>query len=149
MSRPRGGGVNFRSAGRGQVVVHSPGRRPGPGTRWSRSGAVAPSTHPKVPDTQHMSPGFRLGIRESMGWEKVCGSARSGIWVLHGDLKSRVLPANLHQSVRWRTGSTHDTALVHTRVVKEQQSNHKLIHSVECASSRAGCCTLFDWAGAW
>ena len=88
---------------------------------------VAPSTHPKVPDTQYMSRWRRLGIRQSMGWERVCGSARSGIWVLHGDLKSRKLPANLHhQSVRWRTGSTHDTALVHTRVVKEQQSNHKL-----------------------
>ena len=93
---------------------------------------VAPSTHPKVPDTQYMSRGRRLGIRQSMGWEKVCGSARSGIWVLHGDLKSRMLPTNLHhQSVRWDGEHTHDTALVHTRVVKEQQSNHKLFHSVE------------------
>ena len=46
---------------------------------------------------------------------------------------SRVVccPPIFTTSVRWRTGSTHDTALVHTRVVKEQQSNHKLFHSVK------------------
>ena len=35
-------------------------------------------------------------------WETVCGTARSGIWVLKGDLRSRVLPVR----------NTHDTAWV-------------------------------------
>ena len=46
-------GVHFRSAGqvRGQVVGHSPGRRPGPGTRCSRCVAVTLSIHPEAPDS--------------------------------------------------------------------------------------------------
>ena len=38
-------GVNFPPAGhaRGQVAVFVSGRQPGPGSRWSRSGAVTPS----------------------------------------------------------------------------------------------------------
>ena len=101
---------------------------------------VAPSIHPKVPDTQYMSRGRRLGIRQSMGWEKVCGSARSGIWVLHGDLKSRMLPANLHhQSVRWRTGSTHTTRLWFIRVwsrSSSQTTNYSILWSSRCVVAR-------------
>ena len=71
-------GVNFRPAGcvRGQVVVQSPERRPGSGTGRARGGAVTPSLHPEVPDTQFVSPGRGMGIRQSMGWTKVCGTAR-------------------------------------------------------------------------
>ena len=79
-------GVNFRPAGRvrGQVAGQLLGRHPGTGTRRSREGAVTPSLHPEVPDTQIVTPGRGLGIRQSMGWTKVCETARSGIWVLKG-----------------------------------------------------------------
>ena len=67
-------GVNFRPAGgvRGQVAGSLPGRQPGTGTKQVRRGAVTPSLHPEVPDTRFTSPGRGLGIRQSMGWTKVC-----------------------------------------------------------------------------
>ena len=75
-------GVNFRPAGsvRGQVAGSLPGRQPGTGTRRVRESAVTHSLHPEVPDTQYVSPGRGLGIRQSMGWTKVCQTAQSGIW---------------------------------------------------------------------
>ena len=92
-----GGRGKFRPAGqsRDQVVVQSPVRRPGPGSRRSEGGAVTPSLHQEVPDTQFVSPGRGLGIRQSMGWTKVCNTDRSGIWVLKGDSRTRTLLANL------------------------------------------------------
>ena len=70
------GGVNFRPAGgvRGQVVGSLPGRQPGTGTRRVTGGAVTPSLHPEVPGIQFVSPGRGLGIRQAMGWSKVCGT---------------------------------------------------------------------------
>ena len=73
---------------------------------------MTPSTHPEVPDTQYVSPERGLGIRQSMDWEKVCGTARSGIWVLKGDCRSR-MSTNLDDlSVRRRTRSSSGTAWV-------------------------------------
>ena len=74
-------GVNFRPAGgvRRQVAGSIPRRQPGTGTRRVREGAVTPSLHPEVPDTKFVSPGRGLGIRQWMGWTKVCDTARSGI----------------------------------------------------------------------
>ena len=86
-------GVNFRPAGgvRGQVAGSLPRRQPGTGTRQVR----APSLHPEVPDTRFASCGRGVGIRQSMGWTKVCGTTRSGIWVLKGNARGCVLPENL------------------------------------------------------
>ena len=48
-----------------------------------------------------------------MGWTKVCETARSGIWVLKGNARTRVLPANLdHLRVGWRSRGTYETAWV-------------------------------------
>ena len=68
-------GVNFRPADcvRGQVPGQFPRRQPGTDTRRSGGGAVTSSIHPEVPDTQFASPGRGLGIRQSVGWRKVCG----------------------------------------------------------------------------
>ena len=108
-------GVNFRLAGgvRGQVAGPLPGRQPGTGTRMVREGAVAPSLHPEVPGIQFVSPGRGLDIRQSMGWTKVCNTARSGIWVPKGNARARMLPANLdHIRVGWTTPGTYETAWV-------------------------------------
>ena len=87
-------GVNFRPAGgvRGQVAGSLPRRQPGTGTRLGKGGVVTPSLHPEVPGIQFVSPGRGLDIRRSMGWTKVCETARSGIWVLKGNARSRMLP---------------------------------------------------------
>ena len=48
-----------------------------------------------------------------MGWTKVCGTARSGIWVLKGNARTRMLPANLdHLRVGWRKQGSYETAWV-------------------------------------
>ena len=107
-------GVNFRRADRlrGQVV-QSPERRPGPGSRRSCGSAGTPSVHPEVSDTQFVSPGHGLGIRQSMGWKRVCGTAESRIWVLKGDARARMPLANLeHLRVERRKRGSYETAWV-------------------------------------
>ena len=61
-------GVKFRPAGsvRRQVVGPLPNRQPGTGTRRAKGGAVTPSLHPEVPDTQFVSLRRGLGIRQPM-----------------------------------------------------------------------------------
>ena len=108
-------GVNFRPAGgvRGQVAGSLPRRQRSTGTRQVKLGAVTPSLHPEVPDTRFTSPGRGLGIRQSMGWTKVCATARSGIWVLKGDARARLSPANFDSlRVEWRTQGSYETAWV-------------------------------------
>ena len=107
--------VNFRPAGgvRGQVAGSLPGRQPGAGTRKVREGADTPSLQPEVADTRFAPPGRGLGIRQSMGWTKVCETAQSGIWVLKGNARARVFPHNLdHLRVGWRPRSSYETAWV-------------------------------------
>ena len=132
-------GVNFRPAGgvRGQVAGSLPRRQPGTGTRRVREGVVTPSLHPEVPGIQFVSPGRGLDIRQSMGWTKVCETARSGIWVLKGNARTRMLPENLdHLPVRWGFLGEHTrppglrqgtTVCVHTSMDMEQLSDHKLM----------------------
>ena len=108
-------GVNVRPAGgaRGQVAGSLPRRQPGTGTRQAWGGAVTPSLHPEVPGIQFVSPGCGLDIRQSMGWTKVCGIAQSGIWVLKGNARTCMFPANLdHLRVGWMKRGTYKTAWV-------------------------------------
>ena len=108
-------GVNFRPAGwvRGQVAGSLPGRQPGTGTRQSKGSVVTPSLHPEVPDSLSVSPGPGKRIRQSMGWTKVCGTAQSGIWVLQGNARTCMFPANLdHLRVGWRKQGSYKTAWV-------------------------------------
>ena len=108
-------GVNLRPAGgvRGQVAGSLPRRQPGTGTRQVRGGVDTPSLHPEVSGIQFVSPGRGLDIRQSMGWTKVCETTRSGIWVLKGNARARMLPENLdHLRVRWISRGTYETAWV-------------------------------------
>ena len=108
-------GVNFRPASgvRGQVAGSIPRRQPGTGHRQIKGSVVTPSLHPEVPGIQFVSPGYGLDIRQSMGWTKVCGTARSGIWVLKGIARTCMFPANLdHLRVGWRKQGSYKTAWV-------------------------------------
>ena len=94
-------GVNFRPGGcvRGQVAGSLPGRQPGTGNE--RCGSHLPSTR-RFLTPQFVPPGRGLGIRQSMGWTKLCGTARSRILVLKGDSRTRVLLATLDRfRVEW------------------------------------------------
>ena len=96
-------GVNFRLAGRvrGQVAGSLPGRQPGTGTRTNKGSVVTPSLHPEV------------RIRQLMGWTKVCGTTQSGIWVLKGNARTCMFPANLdHLRVGWMKQGSYKTAWV-------------------------------------
>ena len=57
-----------------------------------RVGVDTPSLHPEVPGIQFVSFGYGLDIRQSMGWTKVCGTTRSGLWVLKGNARTCLLP---------------------------------------------------------
>ena len=108
-------GVNLRPAGvvRGQVAGSLPRRQPRTGTRPNKGSVVTPSLHPEVPGIQFVSPGYGLDIRQSMGWTKVCGTAQSGIWVLKGNARTCMFPANLdHLRVEWMKRGTYKTAWV-------------------------------------
>ena len=108
-------GVNFRPAGRvrGQVAGSLPGKQPGAGSRPNKGSVVTPSLHPEVPDSLSVSPGPGKRIRQLMGWTKVCETARSGIWVLKGNARTCMLPANLdHLRVGWRKQGSYKTAWV-------------------------------------
>ena len=108
-------GVSFRPAGgvRRQVAGSLPRRQPGAGTRQHRVGVDTPSLHPEVPGIQFVSPGHGLDIRQSMGWTKVCGTAQSGFWVLKGNARTCMFPANLdHLRVEWMKQGTYKTAWV-------------------------------------
>ena len=131
-------GVNFRPAGggRGQVAGALPRKQPGAGTRQVKGSVFTLSLHPEVPGIQFVSPGYGLDIRQSMGWTKVCGTTRSGTWVLKGNARARMFPANLdYLRVEWIKQGTYETAwvtqgttvCVHTSMDVEQQSDHKLI----------------------
>ena len=86
------------------------------GTRRSSGGAVTPSIHPEVLDSLFVSPGRGNGIRQLMGWRKVCGSAGSGIRVPKGDARARMLPADLdHLRVGWRKQVVTRDRLGHAR----------------------------------
>ena len=108
-------GENFRPADgvQGQVAGSLPGRQPGTGTRQVKGSVVTPSLHPEVPGIQFVSPGYGLDIRQSMGWTKVCGTTRSRIWVLKGNARTCMFPANLdHLRVEWMKRGTYKTAWV-------------------------------------
>ena len=48
-----------------------------------------------------------------MGWTKVCGTTRSGIWVLKGNARARMFPENIdHLRVGWISRGTYETAWV-------------------------------------
>ncbi len=89
------------------------GQQPGTGTRKCKGSVVTPSLHPEVPDSLSVSPGPGKRIRQLMGWTKVCGTAQSGIWLLKGNARACMLPANLdYLRVGWRKQGSYKTAWV-------------------------------------
>ena len=97
----------------GRLQVPFPGGNQAQVPGQAREGAVTPSIHPEVPGIQFVSPGYGLDIRQSMGWTKVCGTARSGIWVLKSIARTCMFPANLdHLRVGWRKQGSYETAWV-------------------------------------
>ena len=90
-----------------------PGPGPGPG---GRSGLVGGSLGCAaairgIPCSLVMPPGRHQRAPQSLGWEWVCGSEKSGVWVLKGDTRTYNLPRNLDDvGIVWESRSGYETA---------------------------------------
>ena len=96
-------GVNFRPAGgaRGQVAGSLPKKQPGTGTRQVKGSVVTPSLHPAGSWYPIRVSWIRTGHQAIDGLDEG-GTTRSGIWVLKGNARTRMLPENLdHLQVGW------------------------------------------------
>ena len=105
-------GVNFRPAGaaRGRLQVQSPGGNQAQ-ARQGRCGHTFPPPGGSWYPTRVTW--IRIGHQAIDGLTKVCGTARSGIWVLKGNARARTLPENLdHLRVRWISRGSYETASV-------------------------------------
>ena len=84
----------------GRLQVHFPG------SNQAQVTGRLPSLHPEVPGIQFVSPGYGC-------WTKVCGTTQSGIWVLKGNARTCMFPANLdHLRVEWMKRGSYKTAWV-------------------------------------
>ena len=90
---------------------------PGPGSGpGGRSGMVGGSLGCAaairgIPCSLVMPPGRHQRAPQSLGWEWVCGSEKSGVWVLKGDTRTYNLPRDLDDvGIVWERRSGYETA---------------------------------------
>ena len=93
------------------------GPGPGPGLGpCGRSGMVGGSLGCAaairgIPCSLVMPPGRHQRAPQSLGWEWVCGTEKSGVWVLKGDARTYNLPRNLDDvGIVWEHRSGYETA---------------------------------------
>ena len=95
--------------------VGDPDPGPGPGL-GGRSGLVGGSLDRAaairgIPCSLVMPPGRHQRAPQSLGWEWVCGTEKSGVWVLKGDARTYNLPRDLDDvGVVWERRSGYETA---------------------------------------
>ena len=94
-----------------------PGPGPGPGAgSGGRSGLVGGASglaaaFRGIPCSLVMPPGRHQCAPQSLGWTRVCGTEKSGVWVLKGDARTYNLPRNLDDvGVVWERRSGYETA---------------------------------------
>ena len=92
-----------------------PGPGPGPdvGGRSGRGGGVSglAAACLEIPCALVMPPGRHQFAPQSLGWARVCGTGKSGIWMLKGDARTCNLPRNLDDvGVVWEPRSGYETA---------------------------------------
>ena len=91
----------------------SPGPGPGSGGRSGRVGGVSglAAACLEIPCSLVMPPGRHQSAPQSLGWALVCGTEKSGIWVLKGDARTYNLPRDLDDvGVVWEFRSGYETA---------------------------------------
>ena len=96
-------------------VSPGPGPGPGPGSggRSGRVGGVSglAAACLEIPCSLVMPPGRHQSAPQSLGWARVCGTEKSGIWVLKGDARTYNLPGDLDDvGVVWEFRSGYETA---------------------------------------
>ena len=91
----------------------NPGPGPGPGGRSGFGGGVSglAAASLEIPCSLVMPPGCHQFAPQSLGWARVCGTGKSGVWVLKGDARTYNLPRNLDDvGVVWESRSGYETA---------------------------------------
>ena len=91
----------------------NPGPGPGPGGRSGFGGGVSghAAAFMEIPCSLVMPPGRHQFAPQSLGWARVCGSGKSGVWVLKGDARTDNLPWNLDDvGIVWERRSGYETA---------------------------------------
>ena len=98
-------------------LAESSGVGPCPGTGpGGRSGLVGgvpglAAACLEIPCSLVMPPGRHQFAPQSLGWARVCGTEKSGVWVLKGDARTYTLPRNLDDvGVVWESRSGYETA---------------------------------------
>ena len=100
-------------------LAESSGGGPGPGPGsgpGGRSGLVGgaldrAAAFRGIPCSLVMPPGRHQRAPQSLGWARVCGTEKSGVWVLKGDARTYNLPRNLDDvGVVWEHRSGYETA---------------------------------------
>ena len=97
------------SSGRGP----GPGPGSGPGGRSRLVGGALDraAAFRGIPCSLVMPPGRHQRAPQSLGWARVCGTEKSGVWVLKGDARTYNLPRNLDDvGVVWEHRSGYETA---------------------------------------
>ena len=125
MSPAPAAGTSRRSAGTVHAQRQVPRKRlagssgvgagpgPGPGGRSGRVGGVSglAAACLEIPCSLVMPPGRHQFAPQSLGWARVCGTGKSGVWVLKGDARTYNLPRNLDDvGVVWESRSGYETA---------------------------------------
>ena len=100
-----------------QAASSGGGPGPGPGTGpGGRCGLVGGSldcaaAFRGIPCSLVMPPGRHQRAPQSLGWARVCGTEKSGVWVLKGDARTYNLPRNLDDvGIVWERRSGYETA---------------------------------------
>ena len=90
-----------------------PGPGPGPDGRFGRGGGVSghAAASLEIPCSLVMPLGRHQHAPQSLGWERVCGTEKSGVWVLKGATRTYNLPRNLDDvGIVWEHRSGYETA---------------------------------------
>ena len=98
---------------KGSWVGPGPGPGLGPGGRSGLVGGASgfAAAFRGIPRSLVMPPGRHQFAPQSLGWERVCGTGKSGVWVLKGDARTYNLPRNLDDvGVVWGHRSGYETA---------------------------------------
>ena len=88
-----------------------PGPGPGPGGRCGLVRGSLDCAAAWIPCSLVMPPGRHQRAPQSLGWEWVCGTEKSGVWVLKGDARTYNLPRDLDDvGIVWEHRSGYETA---------------------------------------
>ena len=90
-----------------------PGPGPGAGGRSGRVGGVSglAAVCLEIPCSLVMPPGRHQFAPQSLGWARVCGTEKSGVWVLKGDARTYNLPGDVDDvGIVWESRSGYETA---------------------------------------